>query len=388
MNPVKDYFRELLTTAWRGWLEFWFTPTDTTTLGLIRICTGAMLLYTHLVWSLDLEAFFGPHAWLSGEAVDAFYRGPVLPGAAPLATVSTGLMDQFFQQSYAWTYFRLIQSQPMLWAVHIAALVVFLLLTLGYRSRLMSVLAWLAAVSYVHRVPAALFGLDQINCLLAMYLMVGPCGASYSLDRWLARRRAGKPLPSAPRSVSANVAIRLIQVHMCVIYLFAGLSKLAGPSWWDGFAIWLSFANLEYQSLDMTWMAGYPLAISFLTHLSVMWEVSYAALVWPRLTRPIWVALSIPLHLGIALCLGMMTFGLIMLVGNLAFISPSLVRGSIDWLASFIRRNDQRSSRRADPRQGPQAALPRPQPAASELVSYSIFRTTPTTTPSTRAFFT
>ena len=43
-----------------GWNRFWFQPTDPATLGLIRICAGAMLFYTHLVWSLDLTAFFGP----------------------------------------------------------------------------------------------------------------------------------------------------------------------------------------------------------------------------------------------------------------------------------------------------------------------------------------
>jgi hypothetical protein len=36
--------------------------------------------------------------------------------------------------------------------------------------------------------------------------------------------------------------------------------------------------------------------------------------------------LAVPLHMGIAICLGMVTFGLIMLVGNLAFVPPSLVR--------------------------------------------------------------
>jgi hypothetical protein len=315
VNLIRSYFRELFTTLWRGWLAFWFTPTDTATLGVIRICTGAMLFYTHLVWSLDLEAFFGRDAWLSPAALDAFYG----PGSA------------------AWSYLSWIESTSVLWTVHIAALVVFFLLTIGYQSRVTSVLAWLATVAYCNRSPASLFGLDQINGLLAMYLMIGPCGASYSIDRWLARRKAGRPLPPAT-SVSANVAIRLIQVHMCIIYLFAGLSKLSGPSWWNGYAIWLSVANLEYQSIDMTWLADYPQLISLLTHVSVMWEVSYMFLVWPRLTRPLWIAMAIPLHLGIAVCLGMITFGLIMLVGNLAFVSPALVRTFLNGLSRRSER--------------------------------------------------
>src|SRR5205085_6985895 len=116
-----------------------------------------------------------------------------------------------------------------------------------------------------------------------------------------------------------------IQVHMCIVYLFAGLGKLQGPSWWDGNAMWLSVANLEYQSIDMTWLASWPLTLNFLTHLTIAWEVSYAALVWPRLTRPIVLTLAIPLHLGIACFLGMITFGLVMLIANLAFVPPRMV---------------------------------------------------------------
>jgi hypothetical protein len=286
-----------------GWDRFWFTPADVATLALIRIFAGAMLFYTHLVWSLDLEAFFGPDGWLSAGAV--------------------GLLQQ---DSYNWSYFWWIKSSWLLWSVHLAALVVFALLTLGLFSRLMSVLAFVAALSYVGRVPGALFGLDQINVLLAMYLMVGPCGDAYSLDRVLAAWQAGMKLAPAEASIGANVAIRLIQLHMCVIYLFAGLSKLSGPSWWDGTAMWLALGNLEYQSLDMTWLARWPRLINLLTHATIFWEVYYCALIWPRKSRPVMLLLAIPLHLGIAICLGMITFGLIMLVGNLAFVPPEIIR--------------------------------------------------------------
>ena len=51
---------------------------------------------------------------------------------------------------------------------------------------------------------------------------------------------------------------------------------------------------------------------------------------WPRLTRPIVLALAIPLHLGIACFLGMITFGLVMLIGNLAFVSPWVIRAILD----------------------------------------------------------
>ena len=143
----------------------------------------------------------------------------------------------------------------------------------------------------------------------------------------------GRGIPDVAPTVSANVATRLLQLHLCIVYLFGGIGKMRGELWWDGSALWYALANYEYQSLDMTWLAAWPLVINFLSQLTIVWECSYCVLVWPRLTRPIVIALAVPLHLGIALCMGMITFGLVMLIGNLAFVSPDLVRAVIDpWL--------------------------------------------------------
>ncbi|HEV3340039.1 MAG TPA: HTTM domain-containing protein [Pirellulales bacterium] len=334
MQLIREYLREAGQGGKAGWNNFWFAPADPATLGLIRILAGAMLLYTHLVWTLDLADFFGAESWTS-------------PHAASLALPNSG--------RYAWSYFWLTRSPAVLWAAHIAALVVFALLTVGLFSRVVSVLAYLAAVSYVNRVPGSLFGLDQINCLLAMYLMIGPSGAAYSLDRLRLRRAPDGSRTPAATSTSANLAIRLIQVHMCVIYFFAAMGKLRGDSWWAGDAMWLSVANLEYQSWDVTWLAHWPLLSAIATQITVYWELFFCVLVWPRLTRPIVLALAVPIHLGIALCMGMITFGLIMLVGCLSFVPPWLVRHCLD----------RRQSGAGEGRGGHAETLPRRTPRAA-----------------------
>jgi hypothetical protein len=305
VSRIVGYLRDWTRDAVDGWNRFWFTPVDPATLGAIRICAGAMLLYTHLVWSLALGSFFGPKGFLDPAAVHMLQKN-----------------------SYSWSYFWWISSPVALWAVHLAALMVFAMLTVGLWTRVTSILALVAALSYVGRVPGALFGLDQINIMLATYLAVGYSGGAFSLDRWLARRRVGAPLPVAS-SWTANLALRLLQIHMCVIYMFAGMGKLSGGAWWDGTAMWMAFGNREYQSLDMTWMADWPQLMNLMSHVTVFWELYYCALVWPRLTRPIMLLLAIPLHMGIAVCLGMTTFGLAMLIGNMAFVSPALIRA---WL--------------------------------------------------------
>jgi hypothetical protein len=235
-----------------------------------------------------------------------------------------------------WTHFHWVQNYPkLMWTFHIVALIVFFLLTIGLFSRTMALLGYLFAVSYANRItPGAFFGLDKINCMLALYLIVGPCGARYSVDR-LWRMKRGGPT-EVPPSVTANLAIRLIQVHMCIIYLFSGIGKLHGEQWVMGEASWLSFAMLEYQSMDMTWLAKWPKLLNFMTHVTVFWELTYCAFVWPRLTRPWVLLMAVVVHGGIILFLGMPTFGLVMLIGNLAFVSPKTIRKVFDPIARRI----------------------------------------------------
>ncbi len=299
---IGQYVRGLLHATTDGWNRFWFRPSDPATLCVIRVLAGSMLFYTHLIWALNSNAFFGTNSWLSPKAIGRMQDG-----------------------GFAWSHLYLIESAMGLSLAHAAALVVFAMLTVGLCTRTVSVLAFLITVAYANRVPGAMFGLDQINGLLAMYLMVGPSGARYSLDRLLANRRAETRPRDVQPSVCANIAIRLMQFHLCVIYLFAGLSKLQGPTWWSGVAFWGGIANLEYQSLDVTWLVKWPLVINLLTHICVAWEISYCALIWNRWTRPIMLLLAIPVHLGIAFCMGMMTFGTVMLIANVAFVSPLLM---------------------------------------------------------------
>lgn len=297
----------------RQWQQFWFIPAAPHTLALIRILGGAMLFYTHLVWGKDLLAFLGPHAWVNQE--------------------TARLMNGEINQGWAWSYLYYVESPALLWTLHLAALVVFALLTVGLWTRVTSILACVITISYCHRLVGTQFGLDQVNALLATYLAIGPCGAVYSLDRWLATRKAGVA-PPVPASVSANIAVRLIQVHMCVIYLFGGISKMRGETWWDGTAVWRALANYEYQSMDMLWLVQYPFIIALASHLTVFWETFYCVLIWPRATRPFFLAMAVAIHGGIALFLGMVTFGLAMIIANIAFVPPKVVQ----WMLAPITR--------------------------------------------------
>ena len=301
LNGVLRDSARLVHSVAREWDAFWHTPADPSLLGAMRIMTGLMLLYTHAVWGLELRRFFGPSGWLGAGLVRAIQA------------------DQF-AYSFWWGV-----PEGWVWVAHAASMIVLGLFTVGLWTRATSLLALIVAISYVHRVPAATFGLDQITIMLLLYLTIGGSGQALSADRWLAARRLGAGASRPAPSAAANLALRLINVHMCIIYFFAGIAKLRGDSWWDGTAMWRAFANLEYQSADMTWLAWHPRVLNLATHASVLWEISFAFLIWRPRWRPPMLAGAVALHVGIGACLGMWTFGLIMLVGCCSFLPGEVV---------------------------------------------------------------
>ncbi|MBV8126168.1 MAG: HTTM domain-containing protein [Planctomycetaceae bacterium] len=302
LNLAVVYVADSARSLAQWWNAFWYTPADPTLLGVVRILTGLMLLYTHAVWGMALDAFFGPTAWLSKELVLSIQS------------------DQF-----AYSFWWLVPSNWM-WPAYGVSMLILALFTIGLWTRVTSIMALVVVISFAHRVPEALFGLDQINALLTLYLAIGKSGQALSVDRRMALRRRGAAAAQPAPSVSANLAQRLINVHMCVIYFFAGAAKLQGPAWWNGEAMWRAFANLEYQSTDMTWLAWHPWLSNLVTHVSVLWEIFFCVLIWRPRWRPVMLAGAVVMHVGIGACLGMWTFGLIMLVGCASFLPNEAVR--------------------------------------------------------------
>jgi uncharacterized membrane protein YphA (DoxX/SURF4 family) len=296
-----------------GWNRFFFTPADPLPLAVIRICTGLLFTWSSVVWLADVDAFFGAEGWLAPHEV---WR----------------MNDQPWQ----WSLYFAASSPTGIRVVAGITLVAALLLTVGLATPLAAATAALGFISAANRAPLNVFGLDDTLGLLLLPLVIGPAGACLSVDRLLTGRLPGTGQGSTA-SVRANVALRLIQLHLCVVYFFSGSGKLLGESWWEGTALWGAVANGQYRTLDLTGLARHPLVVNALTLGTLFWEVAYAALVWPRLTRPLAIGIAVAVHLGIGLAMGMMEFGLAMITANLAFVpAPTLrallatVRGGLD----------------------------------------------------------
>lgn len=310
-------------SGWTQWQTFWFSPVDPTPLALVRILIGAILLYLHVASFPICLDVIGPHGWLDNQAWEELAR-----------TSDTA----------RWSIWLWVASPSAIVTLHIVFILAICGLTIGWKSRICAVIVWLGQLNYIQRGFPLNYGLDCVVSFLTLYLMIGPSGSFFSVDHWLATRRRSRPgskireVNSSEKSVSANIALRCIQIHMCIVYLSAGLSKLHGASWWSGLATYYASMNPEMWPLayDVRWIGRYPQLVQALSNLSVwftlVFEISFAFVIWHPRLRPVMLASALLLHLGIGLSMGLAAFGMTMLAGCCAFLPPDICRGVVESL--------------------------------------------------------
>jgi len=323
----------------------------------------------------------GPHGWIDSQAMQEYrYEMPVSAPPAdwsdlqpdtnrsdhprPIGNEARTVRGHGASEpgpvqgrmSAAWSIWYHVTDPQWIPATHALVLVVLFLFLIGFCTRVSSVLAWLATVSYMQRAPTTTDGMDTILNLLMLYLMIGPSGAALSVDRLIARgwakrqaRRAGLPVPQGvPPQVGANLALRLLQVHLCIIYLVAGLSKLQGNAWWNGTATWLTLANPEYSPIRSHFFYSF---LQFLCNHRVLWElamtggvaftlaveIGFPFLVWRKSLRGKMLVMAALMHVGIAVLMGLTTFSLTMMTLLLTFTPPEWIHRLKQLLDEFYR---------------------------------------------------
>ena len=203
--PMNSATETYVLPPWmRTWEKFWFTPADPTVMALIRITCGVIVAYTFFAYSFKLHDFMGENAWLDLPLRQLQYRTDMVPNVpfdwaipgVPFSTLTTG--------HPIWSIWFHVTDPSAMMLVHGIILLSVFLFTIGFGTRLTSVITWFGALSYIHRAPGSVFGVDTMMTILLLYLMIGPSGAALSVDRliecWRARK-AGLPMPPVTPSV-------------------------------------------------------------------------------------------------------------------------------------------------------------------------------------------
>ena len=189
------------------------------------------------------------------------------------------------------------------------------LVLLGLFCRPVAVATWFLQLACAKSGGLLSYGADNLTTIGLFYLMIAPLPDRWSLDCYLFRRTAANP-----RLLGFHR--RVLQGHMCLIYLFGGATKCLGAGWWNGSNIWRSLTIPPFDVLPTHWIASVGFLLPTAGITVCLLELTYPFLIWWRPTRKPMLFSICTMHLAIALMMGMVLFGTIMIILNVAAFWP------------------------------------------------------------------
>lgn len=172
----------------------------------------------------------------------------------------------------------------------------------------------------------------HIYLLNAMTLFIGftDCGNSFSLDRWLAVRKAQKNRTPIPPEEGELWGLRLISFQISMCYIFGAWDKTH-----------LAFGDrVEHYLMTYVFGSDYPVFPGFTAFCILSAILTVGAEYWlavalhhPR-QRAYAVVVGIILHLIFFQILLVSTFSATMILAYLAFIRPASIHSFIDRLVA------------------------------------------------------
>jgi hypothetical protein len=159
-----------------------------------------------------------------------------------------------------------------------------------------------------------------------LFLAFTDCGKSFSVDRWLALRRARAAGDPPPAEQGVLWGLRLIAFQVTMVY------------WWGAWdKTHLAFGErMEHYHMNLFFGSDYPPFAGFTLLMALMGTVTVAieyalplALTWPP-TRTVSVWIGIVLHILFYLVLPVSTFSATMLLFYIAFLNQESVHRVVD----------------------------------------------------------
>jgi hypothetical protein len=307
-----------------GWTRFWFAPADPFGLHLTRLLTGILLLSWLLPLHGDVPALFGLQGWFDRQALSETARLDPMQAPKPLGWSLLYLCGN-----------NVALLQTMYWG-SIAVLVLF---TLGIATRLTVPAGWVIVASFT-ATPLFDEEVDSVLQFLTLYLgvaylLLGQWNGRLSLlERLIGSRDSlllGRIFTRSGRetspSVGANVALRLLQIHVAILLVSTGLHKLQIGEWWAGVAYWFNWypamgttvARAREHARDVNWFLG---QLNVMAYLTLAWQITFPFFAWRAGgSRVILLGGALAGWVGLVVLYQMPYFGLAFFICCLAFLS-------------------------------------------------------------------
>lgn len=273
----------------------------------------------NLVGASAARVLYG--VWLATFYVQGFVLRDFLWGpSAPIAH------DLFLEQLAGTRYFSLLAfaANPLL--VDVLALVAVLsslCVIVGLFTRAALITSATLLWSFHARNNYILDGGDNIGRIVLLFFVLMDSSRCFSVDS-----RFGRRVPRTPiRNLWHNVGLLAITLQLCALYLTSGFSKLIGPLWQNGTALYYVMRSAEFSRIPWAHQLATNIYIVTLSSYGIMaLQCSFGFLVWNRRSRVVLIAGVVFMHLAIAYFLGLVRFSMVMVATLLLLIPDSLVQ--------------------------------------------------------------
>jgi uncharacterized membrane protein YphA (DoxX/SURF4 family) len=288
-------------TPTSAWERFWFAEVPPHCYALLRILFG-MLAVVSLLQERELTLFWD------------------VDGLVPGIQDGMGLKASLFAYGLGHVAGR---------GLFFASLASYGCMALGLWSTISVTVSFLALSAQVYWNHLPLSGAHSAIQAVVLCLVFADCGAVWSLDSWLGRRRGANDRVLG--AVTYPIApLRLIRIQVALVYLSSGLWKLFNDQWRDGSAVHYVLSNNVYQRFRYQVPPGLDSLTTLLTYGVMFWEISFGLMVLYRPTRRIAIIVGVMMHLGMLTAIEIGPFGWVMLASYVAFLEPERVRSLPD----------------------------------------------------------
>ncbi len=181
----------------------------------------------------------------------------------------------------------------------------------GFFSRPAAIVAWFLQLAAAKTGGLFTYGADNFITIGLCYLVLAPFPKPWSWDGW-------KDATGFANPERLGFHRRILQLHLCLIYFFSGLTKCLGAGWWNGENLWRALTSPPFAKLPIEIVGTVIPLLPAIGIVICLLEPSYAFLIWPSWSRRPVLAGICAMHLAIGLLMGMYLFALVMLILNLA----------------------------------------------------------------------
>lgn len=188
-----------------------------------------------------------------------------------------------------------------------AALAVYVVslfyLLIGYRTAIAAAVALVLHLFFKGSAFTSSYGMHELATNALFFCVLLPVGRHFAF-----RAERGW--------ISTGAAQLVLRLYLTIVYVSSGAEKLSGEAWRNGDAIWNFLMRPDVTVANFGWLSRVPWLPLVMAWSVLLIEVGYVACVLSRRARFMWFALTLAMHLGIAVTYHLWAFSATMMALN------------------------------------------------------------------------